>query len=200
MYQKLIIIGNLGREPEMRYTPAGDPVTTFSVATSRKFGEKDESGNPTVFQRKDGSWGASYEVTAETVRFLSSRDDEPADVDVPFYEDEMSEKSDWEQGYDQAQRRFYEERKVLTDRIAELEAAQKWHVVADGDLPIFGKSVMFYDPHSREIYRGVYTASLHWQANNFSDKGKAVTHWMPLPESPNDTQIDALVCGKESEE
>ena len=34
----------------------------------------------------------------------------------------MSEKSDWEQGYDQAQRRFYEERKVLTARIAELEA------------------------------------------------------------------------------
>ena len=33
----------------------------------------------------------------------------------------MSEKSDWEQGYDQAQRRFYEERKVLTARIAELE-------------------------------------------------------------------------------
>ncbi len=34
----------------------------------------------------------------------------------------MSEKSDWEQGYDQAQRRFYEERKILTARIAELEA------------------------------------------------------------------------------
>ena len=34
----------------------------------------------------------------------------------------MREKSDWEQGYDQAQRRFYEERKVLTARIAELEA------------------------------------------------------------------------------
>ena len=33
----------------------------------------------------------------------------------------MSEKSDWEQGYDQAQRRFYEERKVLTASIAELE-------------------------------------------------------------------------------
>jgi len=33
----------------------------------------------------------------------------------------MSEKSDWEQGYDQAQRRFYEERKILTARIAELK-------------------------------------------------------------------------------
>ena len=37
----------------------------------------------------------------------------------------MSEKSDWEQGYDQAQRRFYEERKILTARIAELEADNK---------------------------------------------------------------------------
>jgi len=34
----------------------------------------------------------------------------------------MSEKSDWEQGYDQARRRFYGERKVLTARIAKLEA------------------------------------------------------------------------------
>ena len=33
----------------------------------------------------------------------------------------MSEKSDWEQGYDQAQRRFYEERKILTARITELK-------------------------------------------------------------------------------
>jgi len=32
---KLMIIGNLGRDPEMRYTPSGRPVTTFSVATSR---------------------------------------------------------------------------------------------------------------------------------------------------------------------
>jgi single-strand DNA-binding protein len=32
---KVMIIGNLGRDPEMRYTPSGRPVTTFSVATSR---------------------------------------------------------------------------------------------------------------------------------------------------------------------
>ena len=37
----------------------------------------------------------------------------------------MSEKSDWEQGYDQAQRRFYEERKILNARIAELEGIIK---------------------------------------------------------------------------
>ncbi len=32
---KVMIIGNLGRDPEMRYTPGGKPVTSFSVATSR---------------------------------------------------------------------------------------------------------------------------------------------------------------------
>lgn len=34
---KIMIIGNLGRDPEMRYTPSGKPVTTFSVATSRSW-------------------------------------------------------------------------------------------------------------------------------------------------------------------
>lgn len=34
---KVMIIGNLGRDPEMRYTPSGRPVTTFSVASSRSW-------------------------------------------------------------------------------------------------------------------------------------------------------------------
>jgi len=32
---KVLIIGRIGRDPEMRYTPSGRPVTTFSVGTSR---------------------------------------------------------------------------------------------------------------------------------------------------------------------
>jgi len=32
-----MIIGHLGRDPEMRYTPSGRPVTTFTVATSRSW-------------------------------------------------------------------------------------------------------------------------------------------------------------------
>ena len=31
MYQKLILIGNLGGDPEMRYMPDGKPVTSFRV-------------------------------------------------------------------------------------------------------------------------------------------------------------------------
>ncbi len=34
---KMIAIGNLGSEPEMRFTPNGRPVTSFSVATNRRY-------------------------------------------------------------------------------------------------------------------------------------------------------------------
>jgi single-strand DNA-binding protein len=34
---KVIIIGNLGSDPEMRYTPSGDAVTSFNVASNRKY-------------------------------------------------------------------------------------------------------------------------------------------------------------------
>ena len=40
MYQSLTIIGRLGRDPEMRYMPNGDPVTSFSVATDRAYNDK----------------------------------------------------------------------------------------------------------------------------------------------------------------
>lgn len=42
MYQHVVIVGRLGREPEMRYTPNGTPVTNFSVAVSRKW--KNQNG------------------------------------------------------------------------------------------------------------------------------------------------------------
>lgn len=38
---KIMIIGHLGRDPEMRYTPSGKPVTTFTVATSRTWNSSD---------------------------------------------------------------------------------------------------------------------------------------------------------------
>ena len=39
---KVILIGNLGRDPETRYLPSGDAVTNISIATSEKW--KDKSG------------------------------------------------------------------------------------------------------------------------------------------------------------
>jgi single-strand DNA-binding protein len=38
---KIMIIGNLGKEPEMRFTPSGNPVTTFPVATNRVYNTAD---------------------------------------------------------------------------------------------------------------------------------------------------------------
>jgi single-strand DNA-binding protein len=37
MYQKTVVVGHLGQDPQMRYTPNGTPVTSFSVATTRKW-------------------------------------------------------------------------------------------------------------------------------------------------------------------
>jgi single-strand DNA-binding protein len=50
MYQRLIIIGRLGRDPEMRYTQDGTPVTSFSVATDRRW--TDQSGQ----QQEKTTW------------------------------------------------------------------------------------------------------------------------------------------------
>jgi single-strand DNA-binding protein len=55
MYQKLFLIGRLGRDPEMRYTPDGTPVTSFSVATDRRW--TDASGQ----QQQRTTW---FRVTA----------------------------------------------------------------------------------------------------------------------------------------
>jgi single-strand DNA-binding protein len=44
MFQKVTIVGNLGADPEMRYTASGVPVTHFSVATNRRW--TDAEGNP----------------------------------------------------------------------------------------------------------------------------------------------------------
>jgi single-strand DNA-binding protein len=38
---KVMVIGNVGRDPEMRYTPSGKPVTSFSVATPRTWTNSD---------------------------------------------------------------------------------------------------------------------------------------------------------------
>ncbi|HVF86498.1 MAG TPA: single-stranded DNA-binding protein [Pyrinomonadaceae bacterium] len=41
-FNKITIVGNLGRDPEMRYTPQGTPVCTFSIATNER--RKDRAG------------------------------------------------------------------------------------------------------------------------------------------------------------
>ncbi|WP_420640474.1 single-stranded DNA-binding protein [Candidatus Leptofilum sp.] len=40
MYQKLVIVGNLGQDPEMRYMPDGQAVTNFSLACNRRWNDR----------------------------------------------------------------------------------------------------------------------------------------------------------------
>lgn len=117
MYQHILIVGNLGRDPEMRYMPDGRPVTNLSIATNRSytsasgeqckettwwrvsvFGKQAEScnqylskgrlvliegrmqsdnttGGPRIWNAQDGSPRASFEIVANTVRFLGGRQD-----------------------------------------------------------------------------------------------------------------------------
>ena len=55
MYHTVIIAGHLGRDPEMRYTPDGTPVTNFSVATNRRWTGRDGTS------REQTTW---FRVTA----------------------------------------------------------------------------------------------------------------------------------------
>lgn len=135
-FHTIIIVGNLGKDPEMKYTPNGSAVTSLNVASNRTFSDANgqkvkettwfrvsvwgkqaenvntylqkgstvliegelrpdrETGNPRTYTRNDGTTGASYDVVARTVRFLSPRaggaqenvDDsvEMGDEDIPF--------------------------------------------------------------------------------------------------------------------
>ncbi|KAF0107857.1 MAG: single-strand DNA-binding protein [Anaerolineaceae bacterium] len=119
-YHTVILAGNLGRDPEMRYTPDGKAVTNFSIAVNDDYtnnngervkrtiwvrvsawGKQAEScnqylkkgskalvegrltadaatGGPRVWTGQDGQPRASFEISANTVRFLSSRSDADA--------------------------------------------------------------------------------------------------------------------------
>lgn len=59
---KVMIIGHLGRDPEMRYTPSGRPVTTFSVATSRNWNTADGERHTETEWFNVVAWGNLAEI------------------------------------------------------------------------------------------------------------------------------------------
>ena len=60
---KVILIGNVGRDPEMRYTPQGQAVTSFSIATS--YGKGDAKATEWF---NCSAWGKQAELTNEYLR------------------------------------------------------------------------------------------------------------------------------------
>jgi single-strand DNA-binding protein len=59
---KVMIIGRLGRDPEMRYTPSGRPVTTFSVATTRSWNTTDGERRSETEWFNIVAWGNLAEI------------------------------------------------------------------------------------------------------------------------------------------
>src|SRR3972149_11971043 len=68
MYHTIIIVGNLGKDPEMRYTPSGQAVTSFSVATSRQYtGQNGQKVKETIWFRVS-AWGKQAETCNQYLR------------------------------------------------------------------------------------------------------------------------------------
>lgn len=59
---KVMIIGHLGRDPEMRYTPSGRPVTTFTVATGRTWSSADGERHTETEWFNIVTWGSLAEI------------------------------------------------------------------------------------------------------------------------------------------
>jgi single-strand DNA-binding protein len=59
---KVMIIGQLGREPEMRYTPSGRPVTSFSVTTTRSWTSSDGDRREETEWFNVVAWGNLAEI------------------------------------------------------------------------------------------------------------------------------------------
>jgi single-strand DNA-binding protein len=61
-FNKIIIVGNLGRDPEMHYTPTGKAVTDFSVATTRVFTSPDGQKQEETDWFRVSVWGKMAET------------------------------------------------------------------------------------------------------------------------------------------
>lgn len=64
-YQKLIIVGNLGKDPEMRYMPDGTPVTTLNVATTYRWNSPDGTKNEETTWFRVTAWRRDAEIAAQ---------------------------------------------------------------------------------------------------------------------------------------
>jgi len=62
MFQKLILVGNLGADPAMRYLPSGQAVTNFSIATNRRYTDSTGAKVDETVWFRIATWGKLAET------------------------------------------------------------------------------------------------------------------------------------------
>lgn len=68
MFQKLLLIGRVGRDAEMRYTQSGQAVTQFSVAVSEKYTNKSGEKVESTTWFRVSVWGKTAEICGQYVK------------------------------------------------------------------------------------------------------------------------------------
>lgn len=68
MYHKIILVGNLGKDPEMRYTPTGQAVTSLNVATNRQYTGSDGQVVKETIWFRVSVWGKAAESTNQYLK------------------------------------------------------------------------------------------------------------------------------------
>ena len=65
---KVILVGNVGRDPELRYTQGGQPVASFSVATNERFKDRDGNWKDRTEWHRIVAWARLAEICGEYLR------------------------------------------------------------------------------------------------------------------------------------
>ncbi len=65
MVNKVILVGNLGRDPELRSTPSGQQVASFSLATNRRWKDRDGNRQEQTEWHDIVCWGRQAEVAGQ---------------------------------------------------------------------------------------------------------------------------------------
>ena len=65
---KVILLGNLGKDPEVKYTPQGTPVAKFSLATNERFKDKDGNWQDRTEWHNITAWARTAEIAGEYLK------------------------------------------------------------------------------------------------------------------------------------
>lgn len=65
---KVMLIGNLGKDPELKYTPSGHAVVSFSLATSRRWRDKEGNNQEDTQWHNIKVWGRQAEIAQQYLK------------------------------------------------------------------------------------------------------------------------------------